>query len=194
MEKEAASLKTKKNVSNPKLDSLKPKAMKWKRKDFFCFQTCSFFFYFIACGLRLQGLSFEGVFFFQTCSFFFHFIAFGFRPSGLGFHGYFCLQTCSFLFHFIAFGLRPSGLGFHGFFLFLNLQLLFPFYCLCFKVVGFRVRNIFFCLQTCSFFFHFIALGLRPSGLRFHGFFLFFELQLLFPFYCLRFKAFGFRL
>ena len=37
MEKEAASLKTKKNVSNPKLDSLKPKAMKWKRKDFFCF-------------------------------------------------------------------------------------------------------------------------------------------------------------
>ena len=32
MEKEAASLKTKKNVSNPKPDNLKAKAIKWKKK------------------------------------------------------------------------------------------------------------------------------------------------------------------
>ena len=32
MEKEAARLKTKKNPSKPKPDSLKPKAIKWKKK------------------------------------------------------------------------------------------------------------------------------------------------------------------
>ena len=85
----------------------------------------------------------------------------------------------------------------------LDLQLLFPFYCLRFKVVGFRVRNIFFvfrlaasfsislplvegrrvsvfmdffCFLNCSFFFHFIAFGLRLWGLGFEGFFFVFRL------------------
>ena len=49
----------------------------------------------------------------------------------------------------------------------------------------------FFCFSTFIFFFHFLAFGLRPSGLGFKAFF-FFELQLVFPFYCLRFKAVGF--
>ena len=52
----------------------------------------------------------------------------------------------------------------------------------------------FLVVLTCSFFFHLIAFGLRPSGLGFDGFFVFFDLQLLFPFYCLWFKAIGFRL
>ena len=52
----------------------------------------------------------------------------------------------------------------------------------------------FCCFSTSSFFFHFIAFGLGPSGLDFHGFFLFFDLQLLCPFYCLWFKAVGLRL
>ena len=33
-----------------------------------------------------------------------------------------------------------------------------------------------FGFSTCSFFFHFIALGLRPSGLGFHVFFFVFRL------------------
>ena len=45
-----------------------------------------------------------------------------------------------------------------------------------------------------GFFFHFIAFGLSPSGLRYDGFFLFFDLGLLLPFYCLCFKSVGFRL
>ena len=56
-------------------------------------------------------------FFVFTCSFFFHFIAFGLRPSGSGFDGFsFSFSTCSFFFHFIVFGLRPSGSGFKGIF------------------------------------------------------------------------------
>ena len=80
------------------------------------------------------------------------------------------------------------------FFLFFDLQLLSPFYCLWFKAVGFGLSCIFFCFSTSSFFIRFIAFGLRPSGLGFDGFFVFFDLQLLFPFYCLWFKAIGFRL
>ena len=133
----------------------------------------------------------------------------------------FGFSTCSFFFHFISFGLRPSGSGFDGSFWFFDLQLLFPFYCLWFKAVGFRLSCIFFvfrlaasfsvllpwfkavgfglsciffCFSTSSFFIRFIAFGLRPSGLGFDGFFVFFDLQLLFPFYCLWFKAVGFRL
>ena len=52
----------------------------------------------------------------------------------------------------------------------------------------------FFCFSTCSFFIHFIAFGLSPSGLGYDGSFLFFDLGLLFPFYCLWFKSGGFRL
>ena len=45
-----------------------------------------------------------------------------------------------------------------------------------------------------AFFFHFIAFGLSPPGLGYDGYFLFFDLGLLFPFYCLWFKSVGFRL
>ena len=51
----------------------------------------------------------------------------------------------------------------------------------------------FLCFLTCSYFFHFIAFGLKLSGFGFEGFFLFLDLQLLFAFYCLWFKAVGFR-
>ena len=51
----------------------------------------------------------------------------------------------------------------------------------------------FFCFLIWDFF-HFIALGLSPSGLGYDGFFLFFDLELVFPFYCLWFKSVGFRL
>ena len=52
----------------------------------------------------------------------------------------------------------------------------------------------FFCFLIWGFFFHFIAFGLSPSGLGYDGFFLFFDLELLLPFYCLWFKSVGFRL
>ena len=52
----------------------------------------------------------------------------------------------------------------------------------------------FFCLLIWSFFFLFFVFGLNPSGLGYDGFFLFFDLGLFFPFYCLRFKSVGFRL
>ena len=106
----------------------------------------------------------------------------------------FGFSTCSFFFHFIALGLRPSGLGFHVFFFVFRLAASFSVYCLWFKAVGFGLSCIFFCFSTSSFFIRFIAFGLRPSGLGFDGFFVFFDLQLLFPFYCLWFKAVGFRL
>ena len=53
---------------------------------------------------------------------------------------------------------------------------------------------VFFCFLIWGFFFHFIALGLSPSGLGYEGIFLFFDLGLFFPFYCLWFKSVGFRL
>ena len=53
----------------------------------------------------------------------------------------------------------------------------------------------FFCLSTYGFFFHVTAIGLRPSGVGFDGYFcLLVDLRLLFPRYCLLFKAVGFRL
>ena len=52
----------------------------------------------------------------------------------------------------------------------------------------------FFCFLIWGFFFHFNVFGLSPSGLGYDGFFLFFELGLLFPFYCLWFKPVEFRL
>ena len=107
---------------------------------------------------------------------------------------YFCFLTCPFFFHFIAYGLRPSGLGFDGFFLFFDLLLLFPFYCLWFKASVFRLWWTFFFFSIWCFFYHFIGYDLRPSGLGFKGFFLFFHLQLFFPFYCLWFKALELRL
>ena len=134
----------------------------------------------------------------------------------------FCFLIWVFFFHFIAFGLSPSGLGYDGFFLFFDLGLLFPFYCLWFKSLGHRLWWFFFFvfwfgasssmllnlfesvgirLWYISFFFliwrlffHFIAFGLSPSGLGYDGFFLFFDLWILLPFYCLWFKSVGFRL
>ena len=52
----------------------------------------------------------------------------------------------------------------------------------------------FFCFLIWSFFFYFIAFGLSPSGLGYEGFFLFFDLGLLFPYYCLWFKTVELRL
>ena len=52
----------------------------------------------------------------------------------------------------------------------------------------------FFCVLFWDFLFHFIAFGLSPSALGYVGFFLFFDLGLLFPFYCFWFKSVGFRL
>ena len=52
----------------------------------------------------------------------------------------------------------------------------------------------FFCVLFWGFIFHFIAFGLSPSALGYVGFFLFFDLGLLFPFYCFWFKSVGFRL
>ena len=135
--------------------------------DFFCFLTCSFFP--ILLGL-VKGR----------------------RPQAL--MDFFCFLTCTFFYHFIGFDLRPSGSGFDGCSLFFDLQLLFPFFCVWFKAVGFRVLMDFFCLSTCSFSPHFIAFGLRPSGSGFDGFFLSFDLQLVFPFYWLWWKAVGFSL
>ena len=80
---------------------------------------------------------------------------------------FFCFLVWSFFFHFITFGLGPLGLGYDGFF---------------------------FCFLIWSFFFHFIAFGLGPLGLGYDGFFLFFDLELLLPFYCLWLKSVGFRL
>ena len=51
----------------------------------------------------------------------------------------------------------------------------------------------FFCVLFWSFFFHFIAFRLSPSGLGYNGFVLFLDLGLLFPFYCVWFKSVGFR-
>ena len=133
----------------------------------------------------------------------------------------FFFLICAFFFYFIAFGLSPSGLGYDWFFLFFDLELPLPFYCLWFKSVGFRlwwiffvfwfgasssillplaqVRRVkammvFFCFLIWGFFFHFIAFGLSPSGLGYDGFFLFFDLGLFLPFYCVRFKSVWFRL
>ena len=106
---------------------------------------------------------------------------------------FFCSLIWGLFFHFIAFGLSPSGLGYDGFFLFFDLGLLFPFYCLWFKSVGFRLWWFFFVFLIWGLFFHFIAFGFSPSGLGYDGFFLFSDLGLLLPFYCLWFKSVGFR-
>ena len=132
---------------------------------------------------------------FLIWEFFFHFITFGLSPSGLGYDGFFFVFLIwGLFFHFIAFGLSPSGLGYDGFFSFFDLGLLFSFYSLWFKSVGSRLWWIFSLFFIWAFFFHFIALGLSPSGLGYDGYFLFFELGLLFPFYWLWFKSVGFRL
>ena len=52
----------------------------------------------------------------------------------------------------------------------------------------------FFSFLIWSFFFHLIAFGLSPSGLGYDRFFLFFDLELLLPFYWLWFKSVGLRL
>ena len=134
---------------------------------------------------------------------------------------FFCLLTYSFFFHLLAFDLRLSGWMFDGFFLFFDLQILFPFFWLWLKAIWFRLwwilfvfrlaasfpiflrfvrgRRVwaltdFFCFLTCTFFFYFIVFGLKQSGSGFDWFFLFFDLQLLLPFYRVWFKEVGFRL
>ena len=107
---------------------------------------------------------------------------------------FFCFLIWSFFFHFISFGLSPSGLGYDRFFLFFDLELLLPFYWLFFKSVGLRLWWIIFCFLIWSIFFHFIAFGLSPSGLGNDRLFLFYDLGLLFPFYCLWFKPVELRL
>ena len=103
----------------------------------------------------------------------------------------FFFLTSTFFCHFVAFGLRPSGSGFDGFFLFFDFQLLFLFHWFLLTAVLFRLWRILFFASTCSFFSHFIGFGLRLSGSFLDRFFLFFDLQLLSPFYFLWFKAVG---
>ena len=176
--------------------------------DFFCFSTWGFFSHFIAFGLRLSASGFNGFFFcFSTCSFFSYFSAFRLRLSGSGFDWFSLFFDLQLLLPFYWLWLKPSGSGFDGFYLFFNLLLLFPFYWLWFKAVWFfpwwiffvfplaasfpilvrfvwgrRVQALmdFLCFSTCSFFSHFIAFGLNPSGLGFDGFF-FFRLPVFFP-------------
>ena len=190
--------------------------------DGFFFSNCSFFSHFVPLGLKPSGLAFYGFFLFFDLHLLFPFYCFwlqtiGFRLWWIFFvfrlaasspillplvkgrrvqalRDCFSFSICSFFFHFIAFGYRLSGSGFDGFFLFFDVELLFPFYCPWLKAVGFRLARFFFCFSTFCFFSYFIAFGLRPSGSGFDCFFLFFDLQLLFPFYCLWFKAVGFRL
>ena len=81
-----------------------------------------------------------------------------------------------------------------GFFWFFDLLRCFQFYWLWLKAVGFRLWWIFFSFSTSSFFSHIIGFALRQAGSSFDGFFLFFDFQLLLPFYCLWFMAVGFRL
>ena len=63
-------------------------------------------------------------------------------------------------------------------FCFFDFERLFAFYCLWFKALGFRLRCFFF--LTSRVFLHFIASGLRPSGLGSDGFFWFCNVQRLF--------------
>ena len=128
---------------------------------------------------------------FSTYSFFFRFNAYGLRLSGLGFDGFFLFFNLLLLFPFHCPWSKAVGFRLWWIFLFFAFQLLFLFYCLCFNVFAFRLWWIFFFFSTCSFFLHFIAYGLRLSGSGFDGFFLFFNLQHLFAFYCVWFKAVG---
>ena len=52
----------------------------------------------------------------------------------------------------------------------------------------------FFCFLISGFFFCFIDFGLSPSSSGYEGFFLFVDLELLLPFFCLWFKPVGLRL
>ena len=131
---------------------------------------------------------------FSTCSFCSHFIGFGLRPSGSFLDWFFSFFDLPLFSHFIGFGLRPPGSGLDGCFFVFRLAASFPI--LLPLVKGRRVQALmdFFLFSTCSFFFQFIAFGFRPSGSSFDRFCLFFDLHLLFPFYCLCFKAVGFSL
>ena len=99
------------------------------------------------------------------------------------------------LFAFYCLWFKAFGFGLRWiFFLFFDLQQPFAFYCLWFKAVGYWLRWVFVYFLTSSVFLHFIAFGLMPSGLGSDGFFLLFDLQRSFAFYCLWFKAVGFKL
>ena len=162
---------------------------------FFVFLIWGLFFHFIAFGLSPSGLGYDGFFLFFDLGLLLPFYCLWFKSVGFRLWWiFFCFLIWGFLFHFIAFGWSPSCLRYDGFFLFFYLGLLFSFYCLWFKSVGFRPWSIFFCFLIFGFYFHFIAFGLSRSGLDYDGFFLFFDLGLLFPLYCLWLKAVGFRL
>ena len=68
-----------------------------------------------------------------------------------------------------------------------------------FHFIAFRLSpsglgyNGVFCVFFLGFFFYYIVFGLSPSGLGYNGFVLFLDLGLLFPFYCVWFKSVGFR-
>ena len=177
--------------------------------DFFCFSTCSFFFHFIGLCLKAVGLRLWWIFFFFRLSATFPILfALVWGRRVLFFMDCFCFSTCSFFSHFIGVRLWPSGSGFDGFLLFFDLQLLFLFHWFWLKAVGFRLwwisfvfrlaasfpislvlvkgRRVqvlmdFFYFFTCSFFPHFIAFGIRPSGSSFDGFFFVFRLAASFP-------------
>ena len=70
------------------------------------------------------------------------------------------------------------------FFCFLIWGFFFHFIALGLSPSGLGYEGI-FCFLIWGFFFHFIAFGLSPSGLGYDGFLLCFVLGLPFPFYCL---------
>ena len=125
---------------------------------------------------------------------FFHFITFGLSPSRLGYDGFFFVFLIwGFFFHFIAFGLSPSGLGYDGFLLFLSWGFFFIL-CLWFKSVGLRLLWGFFVFWFGACFSILLPLGWVRRVYAMMDFFCYFDLGLLFPFYCLWFKLVGFRL
>ena len=127
--------------------------------------------------------------------FFFYLIAFNLSPSGLGYDGIFLFFDLGLILPFYCLWFKSVGFRLLCFFLlFFDLGLLFLFYCLWFKFVGFSGWCFICCFMIWGFFLHFIACGLSPSGLGCDRFFLFFDLELLSPFYCLSFKSVGFRL
>ena len=73
------------------------------------------------------------------------------------------------------------------FFCFSTCSFFFHFISFGLRPSGFGFDGFLDGFSTCSFFFHFIPFGLKPLGLGFDGFLLFLEFLLLFPFYCLWF-------
>ena len=98
------------------------------------------------------------------------------------------------VFQFYCLWFKSVEFGYDGFLLFFGFGAFFSVYCLWFKSVWGRLWWIFFVFLIWSYFFHFIAFGLSPSGLGYDGFFLFFDLGIVFSCYCLWFKSVVFSL